>query len=347
MKTAVALSGGADSLASLLLLRDLGHDIMPFHASLTSQSDQEEETTEKLRHICLNLGLSLVMLDLTSDFEQAVIEPFVQSYLKGLTPNPCASCNQQIKFGVMFHRVRSMGASFMATGHYAGIFRDKNGVSLCRAKDRSKDQSYFLSLVPADTFLHVIFPLHQMSKAQTLEFLRQKNVTPPVQAESNEICFIKTDYRDYLSNMIPDHSARSTGPIINRQGMELGRHKGLWRYTQGQRKGLGIAHEHPLYVLGKDCSINALIVGSRKELLTETCVADLINLHTPAAQWPDKVFVQTRYRQKAGEASVTIIDNRMHINFCQPRDIPAPGQVAAVYSEHGRIMAAGIIVDKE
>lgn len=345
MKTAVALSGGADSLASLLLLRDLGHDILPFHATLFPECGQDVKTRQELQQICHKLGLSLIIMDLVSDFEQSVIKPFVQSYLQGLTPNPCACCNRQIKFGLMFNRMKALGASFLATGHYAGISRDENKVSLCRAKDRSKDQSYFLSLVPLDTLLHVIFPLHQMSKAQTLEFLRQKNVTPPVQAESNEICFIKTDYRDYLSSMIPDHSARSTGPIINRQGMELGRHKGLWRYTQGQRKGLGIAHEHPLYVLGKDCSINALIVGSRKELLTETCVADLINLHTPAAQWPDKVFVQTRYRQEAGQASVVIRGSKMHVSFCQPMDTPAPGQVAAVYSEHGKILAAGIIVE--
>ena len=347
MKIAVALSGGVDSLASLVLLKESGRELLPFHARFIAATDQNYRIEQELDRICRELGLPFYVLDLVRDFERMVIKPFVKSYLSGLTPNPCALCNRQIKFGLILDHVKAMGAQLMATGHYAGISRDADGPSLRRAADKSKDQSYFLSLVPGNIFEEVIFPLHGMSKTEAIKFLGKRNIAPPVRNESNEICFIKDDYREFILENVTDRVLKNPGPIKNRHGVELGRHKGLWRYTQGQRRGLNIAYDHPLYVLGKDFKTNSLLVGGREELKTRSCLTELVNVHRNPDLWPDKVFVQTRYRQKAGEASVKIEGTRMQVFFHHPRDIPAPGQVAAVYSEEEHVLGAGMIIDTD
>lgn len=344
MKVAVALSGGADSLASLILLRESGHDLLPFHASFFPKTPGDKKILRELDLICRNLGLPFYVLDLAREFEHFVIKPFIESYLQGLTPNPCALCNRQIKFGLLLDRAKELGAGLLATGHYAGIYGGLEGPSLWRGKDRFKDQSYFLSLVPVKTFGQVLFPLSEISKPEALDLLKQKKIVPPEKDESNEICFISDDYRDFISKKVSAHILNRPGPVKNKQGQELGRHLGLWRYTQGQRRGLGIAHEHPLYVLEKDFKTNTLIAGTSDELKTLTCRAGRLNIHKNPSLWPEKVFVQTRYRQDAGEARVKINDDLMLVTFSRPGDIPAPGQVAAAYSEQGQVLGAGIIL---
>ena len=345
MKIAVALSGGADSLASLILLKESGRELLPFHARFFPPPDHDPKVEEELSLICRKLGLSLCVLNLAHDFEKMVIKPFIKSYMSGLTPNPCALCNRQVKFGLILEKIKALGAQVLATGHYAGVSRSADGPGLWRAADASKDQSYFLSLVPVNIFEQVIFPLHEMSKPEVIEFLRQRNIAPPAREESNEICFIRNDYREFILSRVSDDILNKAGPVKNRQGTELGWHLGLWRHTQGQRKGLNIAHEHPLYVLEKDYKTNTLIVGARDELKTLTCMAAQINIHVDPALWPKQVFVQTRYRQKTAEAEVKIEHGRMLVSFCRPRDIPAPGQVAAVYSGQGQVLGAGTIID--
>ncbi len=346
MKTAVALSGGIDSLASLVLLKESGHDLLPFHAFFFSPSERDAKIQQQLAGTCQQLKLPFSVLNLAPDFEQMVIKPFIESYLEGLTPNPCALCNRQIKFGLILDWIYSLDAEFMATGHYAGVSRGGRGPSLWRATDKTKDQSYFLSLVPVNRFERVIFPLRDISKLEAADILKQRKIIPPVKTESNEICFIKDDYREFISGIMPDKAVNRPGPIKNRQGIEVGRHQGLWRYTQGQRKGLGVAFKHPLYVLRKDIKTNTLFVGGQEELMTNSCLVCNLNIHEDPALWPEKVFVQTRYRQKAGEASVTIREDQMTVFFSKPRDIPAPGQVATVYTEQGRVLGAGIITDR-
>ena len=340
----MALSGGADSLACLILLKESEHDLLPFHARFFPSTEKDMKTQDQLGQICDELGLELHVLDLARDFEQTVIKPFIESYLKGLTPNPCALCNRKIKFGLMLDRVKGLGAGFMVTGHYARISRSGSKLSLWRGGDRAKDQSYFLSMVPVNVFDRTVFPLSRMNKAEALELLKKRNITPPVRVESNEICFISDDYRKFISGKVPGGILDNPGPVKNKQGSTLGRHQGLWRYTQGQRRGLGIAHEHPLYVLGKDYKTNTLVVGSQEEIMTRTCKAGRVNIHQDPALWPEKVFVQTRYRQKAAEARVDITGDEMLVSFSRPREVSAPGQVAAVYSEQGQVLAAGIIL---
>jgi tRNA-uridine 2-sulfurtransferase len=343
VKAAVALSGGADSLASLVLLQESGLDLIPFHARFFPKTPEHSKIIDELDLICRSMGLSLHVLNLAREFENLIIKPFINTYLQGHTPNPCALCNRKIKFGLLMDKARGPGAGLMATGHYAGIFADHAGPSLWRGKDRLKDQSYFLSMVRPDVFRNVLFPLRETTKTQVFDLLKQKGITPPQKEESNEICFINDDYREFISQRVPAHILNRPGPVTSRQGEILGTHKGLWRYTQGQRRGLGIAHAHPLYVLEKKLETNTLIVGPSHELNTTDCRAENLNIHVDPDLWPEKVFVQTRYRQKAQEARVKIQDDQMLVFFSKPGDAPAPGQVAAAYSEQGQVLAAGII----
>ncbi len=347
MRTAVALSGGIDSLASLVILREAGHDLLPFHAVFLSHRSSDNGTAEKLEQICQKLKLPFHVLDLTQEFENLIIKPFISSYLNGLTPNPCALCNRWIKFGLVLEKVRSMGANTMATGHYAGICRDHSGTSLWRALDHTRDQSYFLSLVQAEAFQQVLFPLHDVSKQQAIQIMRQRSIVPPVKKESREVCFVPGDYREFLAGTVQDRDLFRPGSILNLQGLEIGKHRGLWRYTQGQRKGLGIAYEHPLYVLAKDARTNTLLAGSKDELLTRTCQAGSMNFLVNPGSWPDRVLVQTRYRQRPGEAWVSIQGKTMQVLFFKPLEKPAPGQVAAVYSPEGQVLGAGTIKNNE
>lgn len=342
MKIGVALSGGTDSLASLMYLADSGHDLIPFHAVFFNEDDQARQAREDLSRICTAMGLSLKVLDLTREFENLVIQPFIQAYLAGLTPNPCAVCNRTIKFGLLFAEIKKLGAQLMATGHYAQIRKGSQGMELWKAADQSKDQSYFLSLIPVNILENIVFPLASLTKVQASESLRKRCISPPVSAESNEICFIPGNYRDFILSRIADPLC-SAGPVKTRQGNIIGEHNGLWQYTQGQRKGLGIAYSHPLYVLAKDYEHNTLIVGSKDELLTRECSADQLNFHLPPVHWPEKIFAQTRYRQQTAMCTVQISRDIMTINFSSPQEIPAPGQVAAIYTEDGRVLGAGTI----
>ncbi|MFW5730880.1 MAG: tRNA 2-thiouridine(34) synthase MnmA [Desulfonatronovibrionaceae bacterium] len=340
MKIAVGLSGGTDSLAALLILKSAGHEIIPFHARFLPSPDKSIE--QRLKDICACSGLDLEIMDLASEFESRVVKPFIRDYLQGLTPNPCAVCNRRIKFGIIRKKAFSLGADYLATGHYAGLNPVQGSVLLGRGRDHTRDQSYFLSMVPVEVFQNTIFPLQNMTKVQAKTMLKNAGLEPPQRQESREICFISTNYRDFIASRAgsaPD----APGPVLNRQGRIIGRHAGLWKYTIGQRRGLGIAHEHPLYVLDKDLESNALIVAGQADLTSDTFLVKDLNMHCSPEYWPGQLLVQTRYRQKPEPAEVSVHDNCMQVRLAGPGQIPAPGQVAAVYTRQGHIMAAGII----
>ena len=347
MKIAVALSGGADSLMALLLLKEQGHDLFAVHAHFLPPSGETITLSKKINDICSKLGIELHILDLSREFEQKVIAPFIQSYVKNYTPNPCALCNVTMKFGLLLDKTLGLGAQKMATGHYAQIKIIDDQPTLWRAKDSLKDQSYFLSLVPRHRFKNVAFPLASWSKKEVRKFLEKKSISPVISRESNEICFIDNDYREFL--LQKGVKLPGPGPIKTSKGEILGTHKGLWRYTLGQRKGIGIAYKYPLYVINKDLTQNTLIVGPEEELWSKGCIAQDVNFLVPPDQWPREILAQTRYRQKAKKARAEISgsgeseDNLLHINFIEPQKQPTPGQVAAVFSPQGQVLGAGII----
>ena len=341
MRIAVAVSGGLDSLASLVMLREEGHDVLALHARFFPRQDEHLE--KRLKGICTSLGVEMHVTLLQDEFAARVIDPFVQDYLDGLTPNPCARCNMRIKFGLLLDRALELGASALATGHYAGIKKNSSGPVLMRALDQAKDQSYFLCLVPPRRLARAKFPMYHHFKSSMQEFLQNRNITVPAREESNEICFIPGDYRDFIDGRLENSHEPLPGPIVDSSGRTLGRHQGLWRYTPGQRRGLGIAFKHPLYVLRKDLASNTLVVGAREELGAGEFQAREVNILEEPRKWPLDLLVQTRYRQKARPAEVELWGQRMRVRYKGEPGLPVPGQVAAVYSPKGQVLAGGII----
>lgn len=341
MTVAVAVSGGADSLMSLVLLRESGADVFAVHARFLPG---EENLPDGLADLCADWNIPLHVLDLRQEFEAAVIKPFVRAYQEGQTPNPCAACNPAMKFGLLLDRALALGADKLATGHYAQL-QETSGPDLFRGQDATKDQSYFLSLVPRKRFQNVLFPLGGWTKEQVRTELAARGLTAPSGRESQEICFIPGDYRDFLRASRIKLSP--PGPIALADGTVLGRHEGLWNHTLGQRKGLGVAYSEPLYVTGRDARTNTLVVGSRSETLTQNCRTKAPNLLEDPKNWPSLLLVQTIYRQRPVPARVEVHSQGMNITFTEPRALPAPGQIAAVYSEHGQLLAGAVIVEEE
>lgn len=342
MKVAVAVSGGMDSLLSLVLMKEQGHDVMAVHGHFLPPGPAWKEVADGLTAVCQKLDVPFYALDLHEVFDRKVVSPFVEEYRSGLTPNPCAMCNPRMKFGVLFAAVRELGAEEIATGHYVSLEeRELMGRMLVRGADSSKDQSYFLSLVPVEVLRKAHFPLATTYKKDVLGLLAKYGLEPPIPSESQEICFVPKD--DYQAFLLSRTTMPDGGPAVLTDGTVVGKHKGLWRHTQGQRRGLGIAWKEALYVLDKDVQKNRLIVGTKTELEAKGCVAGQVNLMADPALWPKVVQVQTRYRQKAKPSRVKLEGGKLEFQFIEPHVRPTPGQVAVAYTEDGAVLAGGII----
>nr|WP_321514599.1 tRNA 2-thiouridine(34) synthase MnmA [uncultured Pseudodesulfovibrio sp.] len=342
MKIAVAVSGGMDSLLALTLLKEQGHELIAVHGHFLPPSPAWETVEQGLAAVCESLGIPFHALDLHEEFEKRVVAPFERGYREGLTPNPCALCNPRMKFGVLLDAVQELGSDKLATGHYVRIEeRGDVGRMLVRGVDRTKDQSYFLSLVPIDSLRLSLFPLAETLKKDVLAILAAQGLTPPVPGESQEICFVPND--DYQAFLTGRGVMPGSGPAELSDGTVVGTHQGLWRHTQGQRRGLGIPWQEALYVLDKDVARNVLIVGTKSELASNGCVAGQVNLMTAVDAWPEVVMVQTRYRQQAKPSHVRLVDGKLHFAFLESHTRPTPGQVAAVYDENGVVLGGGVI----
>ena len=341
MSIAVAVSGGADSLLSLLLLKEQGLDPIALHGSFLPPGPGAGPLQENLTSLCKELDIPLHICRLHDEFHQLVIAPFIRSYCSGRTPNPCAWCNRSVKFGLLLNQARALGADRLATGHY--VRKAEAGPRLYRGLDPFKDQSYFLALITREQVSRACFPLGVWRKDNVPEALRDRGCTAPIKQESQEVCFIPdNDYRAFLEASGQD--LPQPGPIMDSSGAVLGRHHGLHRYTVGQRRGLGIAASRPLYVLRKNLRRNALVVGPRNELQALSCHVRELNCLLEPAHWPRQVLVQTLYRQDPKPASVAFETSQLlKIDFQEPITPATPGQVAAFYLPTGRLIGGGII----
>lgn len=357
MRIAVAVSGGTDSLAAVVLLKEQGHDVLALHGRFLPHGQDGPDPSEPLRAVLDGLGVQLSSLDLRDAFRTAVIEPFVQSYREGLTPNPCAQCNRAVKFGLLLDRALDMGCSALATGHYARLVDLPGGRTLRRGADPAKDQSYFLSLVPAERLARAAMPLGERTKDEARALLKARGITPPLPSESQEICFVpRDDYCAFLHSM-PDSSLPGPGPILlldqhTGETSRVGEHQGLWRHTLGQRRGIGVAWAEPLYVLDKDAPRNALIVGTAPQAMSGGCRVGEVNILVSPERWPETLLAQVRYRQRPRPARARLEPgpggspaDRLTVLFNEPRGLPAPGQVAALYAPDGTVLAGGLVTE--
>ena len=379
---AVAVSGGVDSLCALLRLREQGHDVLALHGLFLPDAASSglrpapegprlltaaealaaplppasRQAVEGLQTACGQLGIPLHVADMRAVFDREVVTPFVRAYARGRTPNPCALCNRAIKFGALLDAALSLGADRIATGHYARLLDGPAGPVLAAADDLAKDQSYFLSLVPLERLRRAVFPLARQDKAASIAQVKDAGLAVPVPQESQEICFIPAGedaYRAFLERrwQAEGLSLPGSGPVLLEEAdsdgrpvlRPLARHEGLWRYTEGQRRGLGIAHSEPLYVLRKQGEDNTLVVGGRARLGMRGCLTGPANLLCPPEQWPDTLLARLRHRQRPTPARVEITDGGLRITLAEPQFPSAPGQVAAIYDEQGRVLAGALV----
>lgn len=348
---AVAVSGGMDSLLALCLLKEKGLAVGGVHARFLDPTPQSDIMLQRLQATCHALNVPLHVLDFREQFHKQIIRPFAAAYAACATPNPCIFCNQYMKFGLLRAASQELGYHGFATGHYAcfaqwPLSEPKTeafpSAVLFPALDGTKNQTYFLSLVPQSFFENVFFPLGMIRKKDIPAMLEARGLNIPTPKESQEICFIPdNDYRKFLQKMtIP---LAGPGPILLPNGTCVGRHTGLWNYTEGQRKGLGVAWSEPLYVLKKEKEGNILRVGPKTMLKAHGCRATQINIFMPLDSWPENVFAQTRYRQKPLPAVVIPDQDGFSILFEEKGDIPACGQTVAISGPAGHILAAGVI----
>jgi tRNA-specific 2-thiouridylase len=335
-RIAVAMSGGLDSSMALVLLREAGHEVLGVTMRLWPPHDTAADTDSSdigsARQVCAMLGVEHVVLDLRDRFYAEVVVPFVSEYASARTPNPCTRCNEAIKFGALLDSVRALGCDTLSTGHYARSAFGGTRYRLLRGIDPGKDQSYFLYTLSQQQLAHLLFPLGGFHKDQVRAMAAQRGLAVTERPESQDVCFLRGEpYSALLARCAPD--ALRPGPILNREGAVLGTHQGLPLYTVGQRSGLGIAADRPLYVLELDGQRNALVVGYSEDLDRRALLADC--MHYVAGSAPaegERLQAQIRYRARPVDASLEPFgDRQARVSLSRPVRGIAPGQAVVLY----------------
>ncbi len=358
-RVAVGMSGGVDSSVAALLIKEAGHDAVGVTMRIydaeggpsasrpgvnACYGPDEEKDVEDAREVCRVLGIPFREVDLRAEYKAHVLEYFNREYLSGRTPNPCVRCNQLLKFGLLMEKLsRESGREydFFATGHYARVsFQEESGrFALRKAGDPEKDQSYFLCMLSQAQLSRVIFPLGELSKSEVRRLAREKGLPTHDKQDSQD--FAAGDYRAMLSG-----EGRAEGPIKDSHGAVLGAHKGIWSFTVGQRRGLGVARGEPMYVTGLDKETNTVFVGNADELNRSNLLASGVNwvsVAPPSA--PLRAAVRIRYRHAEARALVTPReDGSASVLFDEPQRSIAPGQWAVFYD--GEFVLGGGAIER-
>lgn len=324
----VAISGGVDSAAAAILLKERGYNVRGVTLRLKPHNLADKDI-EDAKAVADTLNIPLDVLDMREEFKK-VTDYFCNEYLEGRTPNPCVMCNPNVKLGKLLEYTLQQGGDLLATGHYANIVKNENGVYYIKRNPSSKDQSYFLCGLNQHILSHVIFPIADLSKPEIRQLASDNNIPVAEKKDSQEVCFIPDN--DYISFIEREFNPKATpGDFLSSSGEKLGTHSGIYKYTIGQRKGLG-AFGKPMYVLSIDAKNNTVIIGDNNELFKEEIYIKDINFLS--GQAPDNEFrceVKIRCAAKPAKATLTISENRGKIIFQEPQRAAAPGQTAAIY----------------
>jgi tRNA-specific 2-thiouridylase len=338
------MSGGVDSSTAAFLLLKQGYEVigvsmkLPYIGEVSNFGCCGIEGIEDARAVAQKLNIPFYVLNYEEEFEREVIEYFRDTYARGRTPNPCIVCNQRVKFGSLLKKAKSLGAEYLATGHYAQIEYNKVNKKYLLKKGKGREQSYFLFFLTQSQLSQILFPLGKYTKSEVRQLAKDAQLRVHAKPASQEICFIpEGNYRAFLRDKL------SPGVIINKEGKVLGKHQGIAFYTIGQRKRLG-AHKKPLYVVAIKQKENAIVVGDEGELYQDTLIAEEVNwIEEEEPRYPIKVKARIRYQHPESEAIVEPFGlKKVKVKFTHPQRAPAPGQ-AVVFYQNDTVVGGGWI----
>lgn len=352
MKALISMSGGVDSSLAAKLMKDKGLDCIGCTMKLYHNEDAGIESSrtccslddvEDARSVAYKLGMPFYVFNFTDAFRDTVIRKFIESYENGITPNPCIDCNRYMKFDKLYERAKTLGCDYIVTGHYARIEEENGKFVLKKALDETKDQSYVLYFMTQDQLVHTMFPIGSMQKTEVRAIAKESGFVNADKPDSQDICFVPNgDYASVIELQTGKESAE--GNFVDKQGNNLGRHKGVIHYTIGQRKGLGVSSTEPLYVCNICPKDGNVVLGSNDDLFSRE--ADVSDFNWISGEVPGSEFrckAKIRYRQP--EQWVTVIPtgaDTVHIVFDEPQRAITPGQ-AAVFYDGDTVLGGGTI----
>ncbi|MCR9011680.1 tRNA 2-thiouridine(34) synthase MnmA [Gabonibacter chumensis] len=352
----MAMSGGIDSTVGAMLLQEQGYELVGVTYRVYDQIAQGCLEKEKgccsvnalfeAKNMARQLGFEHHILDIRKEFDALVIRNFIDEYLHGRTPNPCVLCNSTIKWGKLMDMADSLGCDYIATGHYARIGQENGRYFLRKGIDESKDQTYFLWSLTQENLARTIFPLGELTKPEVRRIALERGYEQlSRKSESQEICFIpNNDYRTFLNEKVENFTEKyGPGLFVDTSGKKLGEHKGFPNYTIGQRKGLGIALGHPMFVVSIDAEKNEVVLGTKEELQGKEFYIKEANLMKYPSLPPGfEVTAKIRYRNRGALASVYPEGKKFRVVFREGMDSITPGQ-SAVFYEGTDVVGGGII----
>ena len=352
MRALVAMSGGVDSSVAAALMLDQGYDVIGVTLKQWEGADGQMPVAgcctlsdaEDARRVAAQLDIPYYVLDYVEEFTEAVVEPFAEGYLKGLTPNPCIECNRNVRFDALLDRTEALGCDVLVTGHHARVEADGGRYRLRKAVDGTKDQSYVLHMLDQRALGRVRLPVGEMTKADVRTYAEGMGLRTATKPDSQDICFVTSgDYRDFLRKRHPE--VDNEGDVLDMDGSVVGRHAGTAQFTIGQRKGLGVAAGEARYVVDIAPREQTITIGTYEDLLTDGCTAvDMRFTDEPIADG-SRVTVKVRYRSEPVAATVNTDGDTWRFRFDERQARPAPGQAIVAYDGDYVLGGGTIIVD--
>lgn len=334
----LAMSGGIDSSAAAVILKDDGYDVTGYTFRINGVTS---DAVERASSICKKLGIPHIYSDITSEFYNKVIQYFKTEYENGRTPNPCIRCNREIKFGLIFDYAMSNGFDYASTGHYASIINKDNRYYLGKAIDESRDQTYFLYVLKENQLKHILFPLNGIPKSKAREICSNAGLLPANSKESREICFVPENYKIYLKEKLGAKSI--SGNFVSKSGELLGKHNGILNYTVGQRKGLGIHLGKPGYIMSINSMNGDISIGDETDLYTNELLISEISFVNGQIPKSDLLYVKIRYSALKARITDWVQENGiLKILTYEKMRAVTPGQSAVIYN--GDIVVGGGVI---